>query len=318
MKLIPSNRPFDAVVVGELLVHLCSAIVQQNWKNAVLFEKRLGGNAGVLSKFLSVLGNRTALISSVGTDVFGDELISDLTKYEVDIQYVTKNTKFSTGAIVGLNTNDPHLQIVHRGADKQIKASQVEDALLEQTSVFHTSLFALSELPAREVILEAAYRASVWRCAVSFDINFSLNMLSMQSIAWEIIERFCATGAIVKITEAEAKLLYGQSDIRAQTVFSNLHKFGAKLVCIVLQEGGCLLSFESGKQQFELLDNLATPLFYGYDLVFWSGFLTSLIDGNEILTSAKFGLAVAQNFQQQQGVFGQNFDKFQLYKSIKK
>ena len=289
MKLIPSNRPFDAVVVGELLVHLCSAIVQQNWKNAVLFEKRLGGNAGVLSKFLSVLGNRTALISSVGTDVFGDELISDLTKYEVDIQYVTKNTKFSTGAIVGLNTNDPHLQIVHRGADKQIKASQVEDALLEQTSAFHTSLFALSELPAREVILEAAYRASVWRCAVSFDINFSLNMLSMQSIAWEIIERFCATGAIVKITEAEAKLLYGQSDIRA-----------------------------SGKQQFELLDNLATPLFYGYDLVFWSGFLTSLIDGNEILTSAKFGLAVAQNFQQQQGVFGQNFDKFQLYKSIKK
>ena len=84
----------------------------------------------------------TYLIGNVGNDIFGEDLIKNLTNYNVKSKYLNKLSNTATGvAMIIIHNNDNRI-ILDGGANHKISLSQIDEALKEarENDIFITQL----------------------------------------------------------------------------------------------------------------------------------------------------------------------------------
>ena len=124
------SKKYDIVVAGELLVDFITKNYVDSLEEANLFERFKGGSGANLSCNMALLGNKAALVASVGNDDMGMYLKTIVDQMPVDTQYVEASSKFPTTLILVTRTKDSSDFQPYRGADTDLSLAQITKALI--------------------------------------------------------------------------------------------------------------------------------------------------------------------------------------------
>jgi len=287
------NKHIDILCVGETLIDFIGTQTEQPINLTTDYHRYLGGSPTNVAMNMARLGLNVQMVATVGKDGFGDYILNKLNETGITTSSVSEIETHPTSVIFVNRTIHTPDFIAIRGADAYIEDTQIPNEILEQTKIFHTSCFALSRQPARDTIMSKAKKAKEAGCQLSIDINYSEQIWPNTSEVAQIIADYCALEPLVKVSQDDMDRLFG-AGLSHEQIFSNLHGFGAKLVCLTLGKNGAKLS-ESGKSVLELSALKVEKIMdaTGAGDAFWSGFLFSWLNGKTNQKSMETALEMA-------------------------
>lgn len=287
------KRPIDIVCIGELLVDLISTDFSESFAEVSQFKRVQGGSPANLCMNMARLGNRTKLIATIGNDDMGRFLKESVETVGVDVEHIYQVDTPSTLILVTRSQQTSNFE-AYRTADQFIRPAQIPSDLFWNTSIFHTTCFAMSKMPAQQTILEAAEKAAWQGCQLSIDVNYASKIWSDQAQAQAMVATYCSYGAIVKVSEVDWERLYGTPLEHPEQAGEHFLNLGATVVCATMGgEGALAMSNEEihflPTRPIEVKDTT------GAGDAFWSGFLTGWLDGQSLLNAAKAGRKMAEH-----------------------
>jgi fructokinase len=237
------------------------------------------------------LENKTAFISRVGKDEFGEYLTEILEKEGVNLDCLQHDQEEGTPIIFVNKSKETPSWLAYRGADINIEITEKIYNKIDNSSVFFTGSFILSKNPARANAIKAVEHAVKKNKLFAFDPSFRAILWPEGNKGSEIIRELLAQADFIKPSLDDAYHLYGQD--HPENYLKKYHNDGAKIVILTLGKDGLLLS--DGKNE-----PVHIPVFSekvvdvtGAGDSFWSGFLTGILKGLPIIEAAKLGNAVA-------------------------
>jgi sugar/nucleoside kinase (ribokinase family) len=308
------SKPIDIVSVGELLIDMISIDFAEKIDEVESFKRIVGGSPANLAMNMKRLGNNVRLVSTVGRDDMGNFLMNYVKNLDLDTSLMRQINLPTTLILVSRSKNVSNFE-AYRGADARISMNQLNDAVLSQTTIFHTTCFALSKKPAQTNILRGAKRAVELGCQLSIDANYAAKIWQNREEAQRIVAKYCSYGAYVKVSEVDWERLYGtklEDPAAAAQYFLNL---GAKNVCVTLGGDGCFVADTEGghflaARKVEVKDTT------GAGDAFWSGFLTARLDGHSVLDAAKAARRMAELKLGHFGPLPSSVSKTMVYEDI--
>lgn len=165
---------YDLVVVGDANPDLIlrGDVVPRFGQSEQLLSSAdlvLGASAAITAHAAARLGLRTALVSVVGADAFGDFVIQQLERAQVDVSYIARSAS-PTGISVVLSTTETRTTLTYLGAIPTLGRADLDVNVIGQTRHVHASSFFLQpELAA--ALPELFARAHEAGATTSLDTN---------------------------------------------------------------------------------------------------------------------------------------------------
>lgn len=274
-------NPIKVICFGEVLWDLLPA------------GKKAGGAPMNVAYHLSSLGVKTALVSSVGRDPMGQELLEFMTSKGISTQFVEENNSFPTGTVaVELDEKgSPTYDIVAPVAWDFIQLEQQQlDAANQAELLVYGSLAARN--PLSKSTLLRLINAATFRV---MDVNLRSPFFDEDGLK-ELLELADA----VKMNEEELAIIcryYGIFGKRNDCISTLRSRLGLKWLIITLGGEGATLQtadqqFQQGIFAVEIEDTI------GSGDAFLSAFLAEQISGKNIsdslVTAAAAGAYVAE------------------------
>ena len=286
-------KKYALLSVGELLADIIGTEIQESILQTTHFQRFQGGSPANMAANMARLGMKSALVSCVGNDNLGVFLKNEVAKTGIDINHIATDESQPTSIVIVSRTKGTPDFIAYRTADRMIQSHHIPDSLLAESSIFHTTCFALSQNPAQSAIVDAAKRANALGCRVSLDANYAPQIWANRQQAWEVISAYCSHDGLVKLSEDDAKRIYGRK-VSEQAVIKDFHAMGADLVCFTKGGDGSVISFEKGSKQINLgVKPIEVIDATGAGDAFWAGFLTAWTSGKSVEICAKAGANLA-------------------------
>jgi sugar/nucleoside kinase (ribokinase family) len=294
------RKPIDIISVGELLIDMMSTDFADTMNEVESYKRLPGGSPANLAMNMKRLGNTVRLVATVGTDDMGQYLFDYITGLGLDTGSIGR-VKVPTTLILVTRSRQVSNFEAYRGADAYISKSQLNDTLLKQTSIFHTTCFALSKKPAQTQILRGAQRAADLGCQLSIDVNYAQKIWENQAEAQAIVAEFCSRKAFVKCSEVDWQRLYNHPLTDAAASAKHFLDLGAGEVCITLGGEGCYVASATEPVPMQSVGGHFLPArpvevkdTTGAGDAFWSGYLTARLDGHPIFHAAQAGRRMAE------------------------
>ncbi|MBC8151601.1 MAG: carbohydrate kinase [Bacteroidetes bacterium] len=307
------SQPYALLAVGELLADFIGTNLAASLLDTRDFHRYQGGSPANMAANMARLGNRTALVATVGDDNLGVYLKEKVAEAGVDTQFITTDPLAPSSLVLVSRTKGTPDFIAYRTADNQIKPEHLPDSLLRQARIFHTTCFALSRQPAQGAIVDAAQRATAAGCQVSIDANYAPSLWPDRPDARRIIADYCAASAFVKLSEDDAERLYGEPRTKDQ-IIGDFHQMGASLVCLTLGAEGSLVSSDHGRQRVHLPGKpIGVVDATGAGDAYWAGFLTAFLDKKTPEQCAQAGANLATMKLTRQGPLPTHIDREEIY-----
>jgi sugar/nucleoside kinase (ribokinase family) len=295
------KNKIDILCVGELLIDMISYDFAETMDEAELFKRIPGGSPANLGMNMKRLGNNVRLAATVGKDDMGHYLMKYIKKLGLNTESI-RQVNLPTTLILVTRSREVSNFEAYRGADCHISLGQLNEKLLKNVSIFHTTCFALSKKPAQTNILRGAKRAVAAGCRLSIDVNYAKKIWENQEEAQRIVAEYCSHGAFVKCSEVDWERLYGSKLTDPKQAAQHFLNIGASEVCVTLGGDGCyvassVLASEGvatkgghflPTRPVEVKDTT------GAGDAFWSGYLTARLEGHSILHSAMAGRRMAE------------------------
>jgi fructokinase len=310
-----NTKPIDILCVGELLIDMISADFAELMDEVEMFRRIPGGSPANLGMNMKRLGKNVRLVASIGKDDMGGYLLNYLKSLNLSTELV-KQVKAPTTLILVTRSKNVSNFEAYRGADKYIMKSQLSDAVLKKTAIFHTTCFALSQKPAQTNILRGAKRAAELGCQLSIDVNYAEKIWENLAEAQKVVAEFCRHGAFVKCSEVDWERLYGYKLEDPEKAAYHFLQLGARNVCITLGGDGGLVASTTEGVHFLPARKVEVKDTTGAGDAFWSGFLTARLDGHSLLNSAKAGRRMAELKLAHFGPLPTFVDKVVVYEDI--
>ena len=309
----PALRPYALLSVGELLADLIGNNLATSLLDTRDFHRYQGGSPANMAANMARLGNKTALVATVGADNLGVYLKQKVADAGVDTQFITTDAFLPSSIVLVSRTKGTPDFIAYRTADCQITPDHLPDSLLQQTRIFHTTCFALSRQPAQATLVDAAKRAAAAGCRVSLDANYAPSLWPDRHDARRIVADYCAADALVKLSEDDAERLFGEVRPHDRIV-GDFHRMGASLVCLTLGAEGSLVSYDYGKQRVQLPGQSVDVVdATGAGDAYWAGFLTAYLDKKTPEQCARAGANLAIMKLTRQGPLPTGIGREEIY-----
>ena len=139
------------------------------------YRPHLGGSPYNVAIGLARQGIPVCYVSPLSDDAFGDELLASLEREGVQVAVAGRSPKPTSLALVTLDAaGQPTYRLYREGiADKDISFEQIEAALPDDLTAFHTGSLAItpSQLPKIRSVFELMRERGV---AISLDVNIRL------------------------------------------------------------------------------------------------------------------------------------------------
>lgn len=287
------KKTIDILCVGEVLIDFIGHQSEKKINETKDYHRYLGGSPTNVAMNTARLGLNTYLISTVGKDSFGEYILDKLNTASVKTDYIEAIKDKPTSVIFVSRTSGTPDFIPFREADCIISESQISKEVLEQTTIFHTTCFALSKKPAQTTILNKAKEAYELGCKLSIDLNFANKLWDNKEEAIEIIKAYCKYNPLLKISEDDMRRFFGEV-LPHNEIFSYFHEAGVDLICLTLGSKGLKLS-QRNKDLIEMpavkIDKVLDAT--GAGDAFWSGFLYAYIKNMEVEECLKKALNLA-------------------------
>lgn len=245
----------DVTAIGELLIDFtCQSKDEDGFPS---LDAHPGGAPTNFLATLAKYGAKTAFLSKVGRDAFGEILINFLANKGIETRgIVSAEEAFTTLAFVTLNSKgDREFSFARKpGADTCISFDELDLSLIDDAKVFHFGTLSLTDEPARSTTYKAVEYAKSKRKIITFDPN-------LRKPLWKDIKDASAQmiwglkqADIVKISDNEVDFLFGiDSKNGAEYIFEN---FNASLVFVTCGENGCFFKNSNGTGFVPSLKNL--------------------------------------------------------------
>ncbi len=224
----------DICCLGELLVDFVGT-------GGDAFHFCPGGAPANVAVGAARLGLRSALITCVGSDPFGDQLLAEIEREGVDISGAQRAaTAFTTLAFVRIAEGGERSFFFARspGADTRLDEQYIPAGLVEGARVLHFGSLSLTHELCYRATMEAIRRARAAGRLVSMDVNYRDTLWSSPHAAVKTIRTALPFVDILKVSEEEARLLTGLEDESAAAL--QLLDTGAKVALVTLGADGCL------------------------------------------------------------------------------
>lgn len=229
------DKMFDIIAIGELLIDFTPV---KN-ESGAFFKQNPGGAPCNMVTMAQKLGSKTGFIGKVGLDQFGTYLGNVLKAQNIDVSGLIYTPEYNTTlAFVHLDEcGDRSFSFYRKGcADIMLQKSEVDFTLLDQTRVLHFGSLSFTDEPSRSTVVHTVEYAKQKGKIISYDPNYRPFLWNSEESAIEGMRIGLKYADIIKVSEEEAVLLTGESDIHHAA--EKLYQEGIKLVCITLGEKG--------------------------------------------------------------------------------
>ncbi len=135
------------------------------------FEMTLGSASAICAVGLARLGSATSFVGKVGADLWGDYCTDFLARFGVDTSLVIKDPALQTGLTISVSSEADRALITYLGAIRELRESDVSDAMLGRFGHLHVSSFFLQE-GLRPGIEKLFMRAKTLGLTTSLDTGF--------------------------------------------------------------------------------------------------------------------------------------------------
>lgn len=242
-----------------------------------------GGKGANQAAQLSKLGSEVFMVGCVGTDKFGDELLSNLKNYNVNTDKVKRSSDNNTGmGIVNVFDDGKLIATITRGANYEVRIKDIEEI---KDMIIHSEILILQlEIPVETV----EYAINL---ASEHNTFIILNAAPAYEIKKEIL--FKVNCLVVNETEASFYLNKEINDLESSK--RNCEELFGKikdLLIITLGENGSLLY--DGREKIHIkaakVDVTETT---GAGDSFIGAFAHKLLNGNSYKESAEFASLVS-------------------------
>lgn len=225
----------DVIAIGELLIDFTPGGTPQ------AYVAHPGGAPANFLVQLARLGRSTAFMGMVGDDAFGRQLRQTLEKEHVDVQSLKRHPEIPTTlAFVHIDAAGDRSFTFYRhpGADMLFTVQDIDRKAIENARLFHFGGVSLSREPMREATMEAARYARSLGKTITFDPNYRAMLWNSREEAADCIRQAIALCNMLKISDEEALMVTGESDM--DKAAQKLEEMGPAWVFVTLGPEGCL------------------------------------------------------------------------------
>ena len=310
---------YEILCVGETLVDFISTRQSSSLRTADEFRRFLGGQPANVAVNAAKLGSRTAVLSKISQDRFGEFVEQALQYHGVNTIHLVKTDQLPTTSVfLTRTTGVPDFQ-VNRGADTLLTLRETSEELIRNSRAVHTSCFALSREPSRSAVRRAVRLAKRHQKIVSLDPNYNPRIWPDKVEAWEVLAQIMPYITIVKPSLNDARLLFdpnmSETELEAACMDS-FHDLGANVV-IVTRSGGIVTISTDGKvERVGPLPLVEVESVTGGSDAFWAGLLVANLDGKSWKEAVCFAHQVACLKLKNVGHIEQLINKELLYNQV--
>ncbi|GGN90950.1 sugar kinase [Saccharibacillus kuerlensis] len=274
----------DVVTLGESMI-LFQSYNQGALQYEPLFTKSLAGAESNVAIGLSRLGKKVRWVGRLGSDPFGDLVLTTLAGQGVDVSHAVRDPEAPTAVYFKdfKRYGDPAVYYYRKGsAASRLSPDMIDESWLEDAGHLHVTGItpALGEhtAPAVRKLMELAREKGL---TVSFDPNLRRKLWSEET-ARETLLSLIPLCDIFMPGDEEAEFLLGHRDIEAYG--QAFLKMGPKIVAMKLGAEGSIGFTEKASVRAEpfKVDRLIDTV--GAGDAFASGLLSVLLEHREQLT----------------------------------
>ena len=279
------EKQFDVIVVGELNVDLILNQIESfpemgKEKLAQQMTLTLGSSSAIFASNLSSLGAKVSFLGKIGTDSFGDLVISSLKAKNVDTSMIIRDDTLATGATIILNYGEDRAMVTHPGAMDHLTFGEIGREQLEKAKHLHFSSCFLQPgiKPDLDKLFKLAKDAGL---TTSFDAQWD------PAEKWDIdLEAILPHVDVFFPNKVEAMFLTGEESV--EKALDRLADMGNSVV-VKLGSAGSLSKTEDKVFKADAFLNKDVVDAIGAGDSFNAGFISKFIKGHAIKQCQIFG-----------------------------
>jgi len=279
------DTKYDVIVVGELNVDLILNKIESlpelgKEKIAGEMNLTLGSSSAIFACNLSSLGAKVSFLGKIGKDFFGEFVIEELQKKNVDVSNVIKDGNCKTGATIILNYSEDRAMITHPGAMAELAFDDIKVENLLSAKHLHFSSFYLQPALRNSVVYLFKF-AKKNGLTTSFDMQWDPNE------KWDMdYKNILPYVDVFFPNEQELLLLTKENDVIKG--LEKLSKYGNNIVVKMGSKGS--ISWSNNKTHYiDAFINDQVVDAIGAGDSFNAGFIYKFIQGKDIIECQKFG-----------------------------
>lgn len=279
------KKQFDVLVIGELNVD----IILHNIDNfpevgkEVLAQQMtltLGSSSAIFASNISSLGASVAFLGKIGNDEFGEVVLRDLKKKNVDVSMIQIVDELSTGATIVLSVKEDRANITYPGAMDHLTINDISRDDLSKAKHIHFSSY----------FMQPGFRGDLgklFRLCKELGLTTSFDMQWDPHEKWDLnIEEVLPYVDLFFPNEKELLLLTGKSNIRE--AIDSIKKY-IKILAIKKGNQGSMVFYENNLKDMPPFLNEKVIDTTGAGDSYNAGFIFKYINGYNITECQKFG-----------------------------
>jgi fructokinase len=249
-----------------------------------------GGSPSNVAVNFKKLGKNSEVVACVGDDGIGKFLIEKIKASGISGAYIQINKEQPTSVVMVARSKATPDFIAYRAADVQLR--QPADALIGNSSIIHTTAFALSKQPAKDVIMNTLEKAKQSGKTISVDWNFSPAIWSEDDGKF-VFEKIMQFQPLLKLSADDMHRFLG-NDLSIEAAKTFLDKYSAEVICFTIGKNG--VWYKSSDNIWK--HKIAAPVkeikdTTGAGDAFWAGLISAYIDQCPIDQCVENSLTIA-------------------------
>ncbi len=274
---------FDLVTIGEPLYEL-------NQQPDGRFLPGFGGDTTNVAVAAARLGCRTACITRLGMDVFGNAILDLYLRETIDARFVARDAAAPTGLYFVTHTSEGHHFTYRRAGSAASLLARDEIPVPLETRYIHASGISQAiSATASQAVTRAIETASQSGARISYDTNFRAKLWTAHD-ARPAIERSAASADILKTSSEDALALLGTSE--PQRIVDHYLALGSKAVIVTMGADGLLVGTGEKRQALAGYKVAAVDATGAGD-AFTGALLAQCARGADLFSAARFANAAA-------------------------
>ncbi|HEV2951877.1 MAG TPA: 5-dehydro-2-deoxygluconokinase, partial [Actinomycetota bacterium] len=246
-----TNGPFDVITMGRVGVDLYPEQSGVPLREVRTFARSLGGSPTNVAVGAARYGHRSAVVTQVGADGFGEYVRSALRAFGVDDRFVGIDAELRTPVVFCelLPPESPSILFYREptAPDMRLVTDELDLGAIRDARVFWTTGTGLSDEPSRSATLAALATRDPGRVTIH-DLDYRPAFWPSPDEAGEQ-QRLALGHATVAVGNIEeCTIAVGTGD--AETLAGRLRDLGVDLAIVKLGGHGVLASWEGGNERF--------------------------------------------------------------------
>lgn len=237
----------DVVCLGEVLIDMFPAEIGRRLADVTAFHPKPGGAPANVAVAVARLDKESAFVGIVGDDAFGHHLIDTLKHEGVNTRGMRLDAQARTTMVFMAMPDVYSAEYVfyrNPGADMLLRASDLDQELLQTTKAFHFGSISLITEPSRSATKAAIDAARSAGALISFDVNYRPSLWASREEAVGLINEMIPQVNLLKVNEIELDLLSGSDDLDRAS--KELLRQGPDLCVVTLGADGSYFRVPNG------------------------------------------------------------------------